>query len=140
SADQHAEHNRFPLVIRNHRGHDLVLAGHHRAAAALLEGRPVRARAIATTDAFSVIPLLRVDPAAPTVHPAHAAAQLEEGRQLTVASLATAADVLTTIGASSTDVALAVSPAARRLPPRRPAQTRRQGGLGPADADRGGGR
>jgi hypothetical protein len=44
SADRSKVPNRFPLVWRDHRDRLVILGGHHRAAAALLEGRPLRCR------------------------------------------------------------------------------------------------
>ena len=44
SADRWDAGNRFPLVLPDHRGRPTIVCGHHRAAAALLEGRPLLAR------------------------------------------------------------------------------------------------
>lgn len=44
SADQGDRGNRFPLVLPDHRGRPTIVAGHHRATAALLLGRPLLAR------------------------------------------------------------------------------------------------
>jgi hypothetical protein len=61
SADQLAEHNRFPIIVRDYRDRLLVVAGHHRTAAALIEGRRVRARVAILDSSFHVTPLLTVD-------------------------------------------------------------------------------
>lgn len=42
-ADQHEEGNRFPVVYTDPQGRNKLLSGHHRAAAALLQGKQLRA-------------------------------------------------------------------------------------------------
>ena len=42
-ADQHKAVNRFPVVYSRDDGTNILLSGHHRATAALLQGRPLRA-------------------------------------------------------------------------------------------------
>jgi hypothetical protein len=42
--DQWAVMNRFPLVLPDHRNRLTIVAGHHRAAAAMLRGEPLMAR------------------------------------------------------------------------------------------------
>ena len=44
SANQWEVMNRFPLVLPDYRGRPTIVAGHHRAAAAMLLGRPLLAR------------------------------------------------------------------------------------------------
>jgi len=44
SADQWSPMNRFPLVLPDYQGRLTIVAGHHRAAAALLRERPLLAR------------------------------------------------------------------------------------------------
>ena len=44
SADQWEIMNRFPLVLPDYRGRPTIMAGHHRAAAAMLRGEPLVAR------------------------------------------------------------------------------------------------
>lgn len=46
-ADQHNVGNTHPVVYDREDGTSLLLSGHHRAAAALLQGRPLRARRVA---------------------------------------------------------------------------------------------
>lgn len=43
-ADKSDIGNKYPIVYRNRQGMNVVVSGHHRAAAALLQGRPLRAR------------------------------------------------------------------------------------------------
>ena len=45
-AEQHSELNRYPTIYRRENGDNLILSGHHRAAAALAAGRPLRARVV----------------------------------------------------------------------------------------------
>lgn len=42
-ADQHEEGNRFPVVYTDPQGRNKLLSGHHRASAALLQGKQLRA-------------------------------------------------------------------------------------------------
>lgn len=49
SADMHQRANRYPLIHLDSRGRLLILAGHHRSMAALIEGRPVLARVVGTS-------------------------------------------------------------------------------------------
>jgi hypothetical protein len=44
AADRHSVLNRFPLVLPDQRGNLRIVAGHHRAAAALISGQPLLAR------------------------------------------------------------------------------------------------
>lgn len=46
SADQGNVGNQFPTVYHSPNGQRLLLSGHHRAAAALLQGQPLRARGV----------------------------------------------------------------------------------------------
>src|SRR5690606_21472924 len=62
SADQHLAANRFPIIVPNRHGKLVIVSGHHRTAAALLQGRPVRARIAATGCASYVTPRIVVDP------------------------------------------------------------------------------
>lgn len=61
SADMDRPVNRYPLVVDDGHGHDVIVAGHHRSAAALLQGRPVLVRRLPRCgDPVAVTPLLRV--------------------------------------------------------------------------------
>jgi hypothetical protein len=62
SADRHLDANRYPLVHLDPAGRHIILGGHHRSLAALVEGRPVRARILRTDpgEAVPVVPLLLV--------------------------------------------------------------------------------
>jgi hypothetical protein len=42
-ADNEKAGNRFPVVYSRNDGTNIILSGHHRATAALLQGRPLRA-------------------------------------------------------------------------------------------------
>lgn len=66
SADRGKAHNRYPLIYEDQWGELVILAGHHRSMAALVEGRPVRARVLrpAAATSVAVLPnLLVADPA-----------------------------------------------------------------------------
>ncbi|MCB0984345.1 MAG: ParB N-terminal domain-containing protein, partial [Ilumatobacter sp.] len=115
SADVAEEHNRFPVVVRNRAGRSLVLSGHHRAAAALLAGRPLRARVVAAEHAYFVTPLLRVDPSAEETELAAVADCIRCGRPSSVPSLAMATLALHHLGAENVDIERAVRTAGVRV-------------------------
>lgn len=46
AADQGNVGNQYPVVYRSPDGRNLLLSGHHRATAALVQGRPLRARVV----------------------------------------------------------------------------------------------
>ena len=60
SADHWVELNQFPVVVER-RGRSIIVAGHHRATAALIDGRPLRVRVAARGGRVAVTPLLFVD-------------------------------------------------------------------------------
>lgn len=60
SADRGAAHNRYPLIHVGQRGQLVILAGHHRSLAALIEGRPVRARVLRPEGSTTVAVLPRL--------------------------------------------------------------------------------
>jgi hypothetical protein len=62
SADMHIDANRFPIVVKDHKDRPTILTGHHRAAAALIDGRLLRVRWVANSVASrrTVLPLLDV--------------------------------------------------------------------------------
>ncbi len=115
SADHFKEANRFPVIVPDYRGRPLILSGHHRTAAALIEGRPVRARVAALNAAFHVTPNLRVDPAVGAIDDASAAHLLSDEGLVTVPDLAAARAVLRVAGVPADHIALAVDRAEGRL-------------------------
>ena len=116
SADVAEEHNRFPVVVRNRAGRLLVLSGHHRTAAALLAGRPLRARVVAADHTYFVTPLLRVDPSAEEEENLVTLVdQIRLGRRCSVRSLHDAIDVLCMAGIDETEVSVAQRKAEARL-------------------------
>ncbi|MFZ4434776.1 MAG: hypothetical protein ACOYOQ_16415 [Microthrixaceae bacterium] len=62
SADQDKASNLYPVVVIDHLGRHVIKAGHHRATAALLEGRPLLARVFPSKPdtAVAVLPHLLV--------------------------------------------------------------------------------
>jgi hypothetical protein len=64
SADGSSALNRFPLVLPDQRGSLRIVAGHHRAAAALITGRPLLARTRAgdVTEPTALTPTQHVEP------------------------------------------------------------------------------
>ena len=109
SADMHKLSNRYPLVHVDADGGLKILAGHHRSAAALLEGRPVLAR-IAVADGAElpascpvspgvpVVPRLRLSADAHTEPPDVVARAMEAGATLLVPDEGDAGDVLAALG------------------------------------------
>lgn len=114
SADEDEEVNRFPVVIPDRQGRLVIIEGHHRAAAALLEARTLRARTPSPTGAFHVTALLKVDPDGPSLSD-DSASRLSAGRQVAVPDLDAAREVLGRSGASGQEAAGAVSMAADRV-------------------------
>ena len=69
SADRFSELNQYPVVFDDHRGRPVIVAGHHRATAALLAGRPLTVRVPATDGRSAITPLLWFDPKGPATSP-----------------------------------------------------------------------
>lgn len=61
SADQHRIANRYPLVVADSDGRLAILGGHHRAAAAILEGRDLWVRAVEADAPVAVLPHLWIN-------------------------------------------------------------------------------
>ncbi|MGI8755651.1 MAG: hypothetical protein ACR2MB_07285 [Acidimicrobiales bacterium] len=107
SADQGRPQNRYPLVWIDEDGRQILLGGHHRSLAALIQGRPVRCRVLRPEgdSATAVLPLLLIGSTSAlaelaTSHASAAATAIEEARTVLVSDLATAADVLCHLGFS----------------------------------------
>lgn len=96
SADRTLAHNRYPLVHADEAGRLVLLGGHHRAMAALLQGRPLRARVVrpAGMDVTAVLPGLLVGSTATVRHvvanPAEAPGLLDAGHTVLLKGLAAA--------------------------------------------------
>ena len=103
SADRHLELNQYPVVITDSGGRRVIVAGHHRATAALIAGRPLLVRTAAVGERFAVTPLLFVDPAE-AVDVADACRSVDAGHRASVASLEEAAAVLTSFGLTDDEV------------------------------------
>lgn len=105
SADPGKFANRYPLVWVDPDGRQILLGGHHRSLAALIQGRPVRCRVLRTEgdDAVAVLPLLlagssaRVDHRA-TSDPVEAAATVEAVRTALVPDLEIARQTMVRLG------------------------------------------
>ena len=103
SADRHLALNQFPVVASDHRGRAVIVAGHHRAAAALITGAPLRVRIAARSTRAAITPLLFVD----ETHAADASAALGRvaaGHTATVGSVADAAVVLDGLGLDEVEI------------------------------------
>jgi hypothetical protein len=94
SADRFSAHNQFPIVLDDHRSRAVIVAGHHRAAAALLAGRPLTVRVVATDGRAAITPLLWYDRSRPATAAAEVAAAVGAGRPGEVITLDDAAEVL----------------------------------------------
>jgi hypothetical protein len=114
SADQYAEANRFPIVVPDRDGRPIILSGHHRTAAALIEGRPVRARIVAGADSYFVTPTVAVDRRVSAAVD-DGLAQLVPGGHVVVPDLELARAVLERARVCDDDIRAAVQSAARRL-------------------------
>lgn len=103
-ADHQSAVNRLPVIWEASGGRRLILTGHHRSAAALIQGRPVLARvlpAACSSSYRSVTALLHVESApGAEVHrdPAHAAAAVGAGRPASVPDGRRAVRVLALLG------------------------------------------
>ncbi len=100
-ADQARPQNRYPLVWIDDGGRQLLLGGHHRSLAALIQGRPVRCRVrrAEASAATPVLPLLLVGATCvladlATEDAQVAAAAVGASRTALVPDFATAAEVL----------------------------------------------
>jgi len=105
SANQAEAANRYPLVHVDDAGHHIIFGGHHRATAALLEGRALRARIVRVddTEAFAVLPLLFVGTTceldhATTADPVDAVLHIASGTTVVVPDLDVARRTLETAG------------------------------------------
>ena len=107
SADRGRTINRWPLVHVDAAGQHILFGGHHRATAALLQARPLRARVLRTDpdDPLAVLPRLLVSPhdhlAVPATRctdPADAAERITAGATVVVADLELARAVLVAAG------------------------------------------
>lgn len=115
AADRFSEHNQFPIVLDDHRGRPVIVAGHHRAAAALLAGRPLTVRAMATDGRWAITPLLWYDPNVAATAAAEVAAAVDAGRPGDVTTLDDAAEALRRLGADEQALAWRVGVLRRRL-------------------------
>jgi len=107
SADREKAHNRYPLIYEDQWGELVIAAGHHRSMAALIEGRPLRARVLrpAGATAVAVLPNLLLGDAATiafatanTSEPQSAADLVQASQVAVVTDLATATDALVHLG------------------------------------------
>ena len=83
----------------------MIVAGHHRAAAALLAGRPLMVRVATTETPCAVTPLLFLDEDAPAIDVAEVVTTISTGRTARVATIEHAADVLGALGVDAATVA-----------------------------------
>ena len=101
SADHHLELNRFPVVVADHQDRLVIAAGHHRSTVALIEGRPLLVRRIATGTSCAVTPLLWWNPAADPIDARVAAQRIDAGERCAVATLELARTILIVLGVSA---------------------------------------
>jgi hypothetical protein len=110
SADRGKAHNRYPLIYEDQWGDLVIAAGHHRSMAALIEGRPVRARVLRPegATAVAVLPHLFVTSSgtggsgATSTDDAHEAAKvISSGETSVVPSLEIATKALQHLGMAS---------------------------------------
>jgi hypothetical protein len=107
SADMHSAANRFPTFAER-RGQLLIVTGHHRSLAALIEGRPVLARVVADEpQPVSVTPHLAISNREQIGDDDIDALtdRLLSGERIKVAGRAAAAEILGRVGLSEHEVA-----------------------------------
>jgi hypothetical protein len=112
SADVFVELNQFPVVVDRH-GRLVIVSGHHRTAAALVEGRPLRVRVAASGERFAVTSLLFVDPNS-AVDTESACASIVAGEVAAVATAADAGAVLRSLAVPDDEVRWRLTAAGRR--------------------------
>jgi hypothetical protein len=112
SADRGSELNRFPVIVTDRHGRQVIVSGHHRSAAALLAGRPVMARVAAAGPGFRVTPLVLVDPSRPSDR--WPGGRLAAGHEVVVGTLEDAESALRAVGTPDDQVADVVNAATRR--------------------------
>lgn len=109
SADAHVELNRFPVIFVDHRQRSVIIAGHHRATAALVEGRPLMVRRAAGTTVSAVTPLLWCDPDAEAIETTDAAHRVVSGQRTTVPDPESAEQILLALGADPSEAAATIA-------------------------------
>ncbi len=107
SADQGRSHNRWPLVWIDEQGRQILLGGHHRSMAALIQARMVRCRILRPPGdvTLAVLPRLLVGAATPLAHrsladPGVVAAEIIDGATVLVSDLTVAQSALIALGLS----------------------------------------
>ncbi len=112
SADPGVASNRYPLVWIDDEGRQILLGGHHRSLAALLDGRPVRCRVLRTDPdgAIALLPVLLIGesasvPTTATDDPGTAAALVTRRQSVLVPDLDTGRRVLAELGLSEAAIA-----------------------------------
>jgi len=115
SADQHQEVNQFPVVMPNHGGQRVIVAGHHRATAALVEGRPLLVRTAARTTRAAVSPLVFWNPEMIAPDERDQLDALMSGTTVDVPDLESARQLLVAAGADQGHANAAADRARRRV-------------------------
>ncbi len=106
SADMDQQLNRYPLIL-DRKGQLIILTGHHRSLAALIEGRAVLARMVDDEDLglSAVTPHLWVDPSRGDVAAIEGStAKLQAGRRVVVRSPVEAVVILKKIGLTNEEI------------------------------------
>jgi hypothetical protein len=98
--------------VQDAAGRSVIVAGHHRAAAALLMGRPLLVRTLPTSTRTAVTPLLSVDGVRPELTPAEAVEKILRGNQACVGSADAAGEVLIRLGLTAAEIRRALDRAA----------------------------
>lgn len=109
SADAHVELNRFPVIFVDHRQRSVIIAGHHRATAALVEGRPLMIRRAAETSTHAITPLLWCDPSADELDAFDACRRITAGQRVTVPDTESAEQILHALGANPAEAAATIA-------------------------------
>lgn len=118
SADRSSLANQYPLILRDERDRSVILAGHHRSAAALINGRPLVCRVLDARsvslasphdDAVAVVPHLLVGGVSTLVartcgDAETAVTAMVEGTRVLVIDVATAGRVLESLGLEAGEI------------------------------------
>lgn len=106
SADMHSSANRYPTFAERS-GQLVIVTGHHRSLAALIQGRPVLARIVASDpQPVSITPHLAISEHADIADDdvASLTERILAGQRITVSSTVVATDILRRIGLNAHDV------------------------------------
>jgi hypothetical protein len=122
SADRHSLANQYPVVVDTAEGHRVVVAGHHRAVAALIQARPLLARVRSeAAHPIALTPLVYIDAEQDGSQPCvdDLADRVRRGHIVCLSAIAEGLEVLAALGLTPSELEfrrrIATIPAAKEL-------------------------